>query len=126
MLVLDAFSSDAIPVHLLTQEAFTSYLRHLKPGGVIAVHTSSKHLDLFPVVFGAVEHLRMGMVYIPWGADPLPWGLCASQWILMTRSREFLFAPSINSRARRPASPSATTPISWTDDYASLFQIIRM
>jgi hypothetical protein len=50
LLVLDAFSGDAIPVHLLTREAFAIYFRHLKPGGLLAVHTSNLHLRLAPVV----------------------------------------------------------------------------
>ena len=53
ILALDAFSGDAIPVHLLTREAFEIYLRHMKPGGIIAVHISNRHLDLEPVVAGS-------------------------------------------------------------------------
>src|SRR5207248_4401523 len=58
VLALDAFSSDAIPVHLLTVEAFKTYLRHLKPGGVLAVHISNRYLDLVPVVQQAGRRLR--------------------------------------------------------------------
>ena len=57
VLAVDAFSSDAIPVHLLTREAFALYFRHLQPGGVLAVHVSNKHLDLEPVVAMAAESL---------------------------------------------------------------------
>src|SRR5205807_5602010 len=59
VLALDAFSSDAIPVHLLTVEAFKTYLRHLKPDGVLAVHISNRYLDLVPVVQQAARHLSL-------------------------------------------------------------------
>ena len=57
MLVVDAFSSDAIPVHLLTREAIQLYFRHLKPDGVLAVHISNRYLDLQPVLLGEAEAL---------------------------------------------------------------------
>ena len=56
VLALDAFSSDAIPVHLLTEEAVEIYLRHLKPDGVLAVHVSNRYLDLEPVVANLAGH----------------------------------------------------------------------
>src|SRR5439155_19312438 len=59
VLALDAFSSDAIPVHLLTVEAFKTYLRHLKPGVVLAVHISNRYLDLVPVLQQAARHLSL-------------------------------------------------------------------
>src|SRR5258706_573735 len=59
VLALDAFSSDAIPVHLLTVEAFKTYLRHLKQGGILAVHISNRYLDLVPVVQQAARHLSL-------------------------------------------------------------------
>src|SRR5690606_28665019 len=65
VIVLDAFSSDSIPVHLLTAEAFALYVSHLKPGGVICVHISNRHLDLRPVVVANAEHIslpRLGWV----------------------------------------------------------------
>src|SRR3989454_950080 len=59
VLALDAFSSDAIPVHLLTVQAFRTYLRHMKPGGILAVHTSNRYLDLVPVVQQAARRLSL-------------------------------------------------------------------
>lgn len=65
ILVLDAFSGDAVPVHLLTREAFALYLRHLKPGGVVAVNITNSHLDLRPVLAGMAEQyaLHSGVVH---------------------------------------------------------------
>ena len=62
LLVLDAFSGDSIPIHLLTQEAFDIYLRHLAPEGALAVHVSNRHLDLAPVVYGLAEHFELDAV----------------------------------------------------------------
>ena len=59
ILALDAFSSDAIPVHLLTRESFAIYLKHMKPDGVIAVHTSNRNLDLRPVVENLADYFHM-------------------------------------------------------------------
>jgi hypothetical protein len=125
MLVLDAFSSDAIPVHLLTREAFDTYARHLKPDSIIAVHVSNRNLDLIPVVAGAMDHLRADMVYIRWSQEPMPFGFHSSSWLLLTHNREFLNSPAILSRAQKPDSPNPTRPMLWTDDYASIFPLIR-
>ena len=64
VLVLDAFSGDAIPTHLLTREAFEIYERHRAPGGVIAIHISNRYLDLAPVVRGLAEHFHLKTIRI--------------------------------------------------------------
>src|SRR5258706_16000426 len=64
VLAVDAFSGDAIPVHLLTREAFELYFRHLRPGGVLAVHISNNYLDLQPVVVSAATELRKTAVVV--------------------------------------------------------------
>jgi spermidine synthase len=125
VLVLDAFSSDSIPVHLLTREAFDTYAAHLKPDGVIAVHVSNRHLDLIPVVAADMAHLTMDMVYLYWTEDPMPFGFHSSRWLLMSHNRAFLQSEPIAARASRPDSPFADRLIAWTDDYASLLPIIK-
>jgi len=131
LLVLDAFTSDAVPMHLLTTEAFATYLRHLHPTGVIAVHASSHHLDLCRVMAGTVEHflergtqLYMGFVPHPVGDEPLPPGVESSLWILLTRHRGFLEQPVISRRCLRPPERSLR-PVVWTDDHASLLGVLR-
>jgi len=131
LLVLDAFSGDAIPVHLLTVDAFTTYLRHLHPSGVIAAHVSSLHLDLCRVMAGTVDHfleegtqLYMGYVPHPVGDEPLPAGVSSSLWILLTRNRGFLEQPAISRRCLRPPERSLR-PVIWTDDHASVFAVLR-
>jgi len=131
LLVLDAFSSDAIPIHLLTVEAFATYLRHLHPTGVIAAHVSSQHLDLCRVMAGTVDHfleqgtqIYMGFVPHPVGDEPLPPGVSGSVWILLTRNRAFLEQPTISRRCLRPPERSLR-PVIWTDDHASLLGVLR-
>ena len=66
IIALDAFSGDSIPAHLLTQEAFAAYRRHLQPDGVIAVHISNRHLQLEPVVLSQAENLQPGVEFPLW------------------------------------------------------------
>ena len=89
MLAVDAFSGDSIPVHLLTREAFELYFRHLKPGGVLAVHISNQFLNLVPVVAGAASSLGKEAVRIknePDGAR----GISRATWILVGNPEGFL------------------------------------
>ncbi len=82
MLAVDAFSSDAIPVHLLTREAFVLYFRHLKPDGVLAVHVSNKHLDLTPVVKLAAVSLGKDARIVD--TDDEANDVFGSTWVLVT------------------------------------------
>jgi len=124
LLALDAFSSDSIPIHLLTREAFELYLRHLKPGGIIAVHTSNHFLDLEPVVLGLAGHF--GLAYALVDQDPKrdEWWIYASSWILLCRDPQVLSHPAISSAARPPANRSRTLRL-WTDDFSNLLQILK-
>ena len=90
VLVLDAFSGDAIPVHLLTVEAFAIYLRHLAPEGIIAVHISNRHFDLRPVVeaIAAHDHLATAAIH----SDETSYGGFSSLWVLVTPDRKLLEA----------------------------------
>ncbi len=123
LLALDAFSSDAIPVHLLTVEAFDVYLQHLKTDGVIAVHISNRYLDLYPVVETIARHAGLEVVYIADDADGEWWNYRTS-WMLLSRNREFLELPEIGDVASAPDNPGRTSRL-WTDDYASLFDVLK-
>jgi hypothetical protein len=123
LLVLDAFSSDAIPVHLLTKEAFEVYARHLNTNGVIAVHISNHYLDLEPVVANLAHYFGYKLASIDYEETDEEWWLYSSTWVLLTRNERI-----INSPAIRSAGSTLTTPVKvplWTDDFASLFQILR-
>ena len=89
ILVLDAFSGDAIPVHLLTREAFAVYGRHLKPTGVLAVNISNRHLDLVPVLAGQARHSNYQWLQIQSETDR-PRGAVAAHWMVLTRNPRVL------------------------------------
>jgi protein-L-isoaspartate O-methyltransferase len=125
VLVLDAFSSDAIPVHLLTQEAFETYFRHLKPDGAIAVHISNRHLNLLPVMVGLAKHFQTMMLCIEWDEKSRPWWFSSSKWVILSRNEPFMLSQPLLSRATIMPDRDAENAILWTDDYASLFSIVR-
>jgi hypothetical protein len=122
VLVLDAFSSDAIPMHLLTHEAFQVYAKHLRgPASVIAVHISNQTLDLRPVLAG-ISH---GFGFHALRIEPLlPMGpFSQSDWILLSRDPAALSGAEI--LAHSEAFPAKTRLISWTDDYCDLLRVMR-
>ncbi|HLW79534.1 MAG TPA: hypothetical protein VKU44_08045, partial [Terriglobia bacterium] len=122
LLAIDAFSGDAIPVHLLTREAFDLYLRQLEPTrGILAVHISNDAVDLRPVLLGLAEsfHLTAVVVQSPGPVD----GCQAAVWALMAISPEALAYPAIAS-AGLPLG-DRINPVLWTDDYSNLFRALR-
>jgi SAM-dependent methyltransferase len=122
VIALDAFSGDAIPAHLLTVEAFAVYLRHLKPTGVIAVHTSNRHLKLEPIVALIARHYAMQAVGVH-VEDAEGVGDSASEWLLVTNNEDFLHTRAIveGSSPLDPPDPGIRV---WTDQYSNLFQIL--
>ena len=122
VLVLDAFSSDSIPVHLLTREAFVLYWRHLRPDGVLAVHVSNQYLNLQPVVVAAASALGKHAVAIGDRGDSAQ-GTFRSDWVLVTSNEEFLALPAIGAAANAPVSVDGLR--TWTDDYSNLVSVLR-
>lgn len=123
VLVVDAFSGDAIPVHLLTREVFALYLRHLQPGGVLAVHVSNQYLDLAPIVreIAAQYNLPAVLVRTPDDDDEL---LDAADWVLLSRNRSFLGRKEVSGVSGQiPLRPNLRM---WTDDYNNLFQVLKL
>lgn len=125
LIVLDAFSSDAIPVHLLTKEAFESYERHLTTNGTIAVHVSNHYLNLEPVVVNLARHFNFNVSTIDYIPTPDKWWIAPSVWMLLSRNEGILESTVIRDAARPPMTNSVTIPL-WTDDFASLGQILRL
>jgi hypothetical protein len=123
LLAVDAFSGDAIPVHLLTVEAFRTYFRHLKPGGVLALHLSNRYLDLAPVgAAGAARFQRSAwMVLDPGDEDQ---GVNPTDWMLVARTGELLADRTFQDAEVRPV-PERPGFRPWTDDYSNLFRILR-
>ena len=124
LIAVDAFSSDAIPVHLLTREAVGVYWRHLKPDGILALHISNRYLNLEPVCLGdARAYGKIALVVDDDGAEG-PYAL-ASRWVLLTSSAAWFEAASFKGAGLRPAEdPSGFRP--WTDDYTNIFQILSL
>jgi SAM-dependent methyltransferase len=125
VLALDAFTSDAIPIHLLTLEAFEIYQRHLKPDGILAVHISNRFLDLRPVVVGLAKRLGMASAIIHSG-DENKTEYSHATWVLVTRDRAFLASPAIEpSVITSAAEDEPFTPRVWTDDYSDLLSLVK-
>jgi len=119
VLAVDAFSSDSIPIHLLTREAVALYLAHLAPNGVLAIHVSNRYLDLVPIVWRIAQHFELTAAVIDADGDRDSWH---STWVLLARDAATLQAPEIAGAAvteiPRPA------PL-WRDDYSNLFQALH-
>jgi spermidine synthase len=121
LLALDAFSSDAIPVHLLTREAFEIYLGHLAPEGILAIHISNRYLDLAPVVERLADHFDLAVVSVSdSGGDE--WWVYSSTWMLLSRDGRVLEREPI-VEASDPCGKGAGHPL-WSDDFASVWTIL--
>jgi hypothetical protein len=120
-LALDAFSGDSVPVHLLTQEAFRGYLRHLSPDGILAVHVSSRYLDLAPVVAVTTASLGMQAVLVDSPDRPKQHVLHAI-WVLASRDSTFLDELRRAGRAE-PIRAGRIQP--WTDRYSNILAAMR-
>ncbi|HPM80585.1 MAG TPA: fused MFS/spermidine synthase [Candidatus Anammoximicrobium sp.] len=120
LLVLDAFSSDSIPVHLLTREAFTVYLRHMQKDAILAVHISNVHLDLSPVVAGHSDYFRLAMAKVESAGDDQRQTRHAI-WMLLSRNPQTLETEALQQAKRAPPDRK----LMWTDQRNSLFQTLR-
>jgi SAM-dependent methyltransferase len=122
LLVIDAFSGDAIPVHLLTKEAIQLYLRHLRPDGILAVHVSNQFLDLPPVVQQEAESAGLkSLLVASEGDDDV--GVYSADWVLVTNNADFLNAPEVSDAGTQIAPPAGLRL--WTDDYNSLLPLLK-
>jgi SAM-dependent methyltransferase len=122
LLAVDAFSGDSIPVHLLTREAFQLYFRHLKEGGLLAVHISNRYLDLEPVVRKAAQELGKAVLVVDTDDDD-EHDVCAATWVLVADGAA-RFGPEL-VRAAGAQNGARTGFRAWTDDYSNLYQVLR-
>ncbi len=121
LLVVDAFSGDSIPVHLMTREALAVYRAHLSDQGVIAFHVSNRFLSLAPVVAKLAEDQGMQAMLV---ADDLPAEPAArSDWVLVTASRASLMRPELVDALQQP--PAIQGLHVWTDDANNLFKVVK-
>jgi hypothetical protein len=132
LLALDAFSGDAVPTHLLTREAFAVYARHLAANGVIAVHVSNQYLDLETVVLNVARHCGYHAASISYDEDDdaeaegvgTGWWDYSSTWVLLTRNAAWLDTADIRQATDGVKTNRVQVPL-WTDDFASLYQILQ-
>jgi hypothetical protein len=125
VLAVDAFSSDAIPVHLITREALGTYLRHVKPDGIVAFHVSNRFLDLIPVVARlAKEHGVHAVLVRDDPDDEEDPRRSRSDWVLVSRDPATLKREAL---VEREAGEIEDRPEwrTWTDDYSNLIQILK-
>lgn len=122
VLVLDAFSSDAIPMHLLTEEAMQLYWQHLLPDGVLAIHISNNYLDLSSVLRNQAMAKGLTVLFMPTAADQA--NPAATEWVLITRNTRFL-AQAVITEAARPWPRQLKPDLQWTDQRSNLFQVLK-
>ncbi len=124
ILVLDTFSSDSIPVHLVTLQAFDIYLKNLAPDGLIAVNISNRVLDLRPVLWQTAQFYNLKMAIIQNPAEKDNPAATPSMWVLLTRNSKLFEAPAL--AGKMAALVGFRTDIRpWTDDFSNLIQIIK-
>jgi hypothetical protein len=122
VLVVDAFSGDAIPLHLLTAQAMDLYKRHLAPGGILAFHISNQHVDLEPEIALLAKDAGMDARRVSSLANEER-GEFNATWMLVTENASFFAQPGVASQIRTPAED--TRVHLWTDDYSSLLPLVR-
>jgi spermidine synthase len=125
LLVLDAFSSDAVPVHLVTREVVELYRDKLAPGGVMAFHISNRHLDLEPVLgelAAAAGMTSLSQIDMDRTPTDVPNYKLSSQWVLMARSAADL-EPFMTDKRWQPTRQDGGTV--WTDDFSNVLSVMR-
>jgi hypothetical protein len=122
-LAMDAFTSDAVPMHLLTREAYATYARHMKPDGILAVNISNRYLDLEPIMAQAAQEMGWTgvVVYDEGNSEPY---YVSNTWVLLSKSPAVFAHPNFQdgSTSALQARKGFRT---WTDDYSNIIQILR-
>ncbi len=123
VILVDAFSSDAIPLHLLTAECGDLYRRRIRPGGLLLLHISNRSLNLEPVTRGLAQHLGWKAAELV-SLDYAETGESSSNWVLITDNSDFLERSEIAGAVVHWAGKQRP-PITWTDDFASLWHVLK-
>ncbi len=122
ILVMDAFSGDSVPVHLVTREAFRTYRRHLRPGGILAVNITNRYLDLQPVMAAAAREMgRVALVfsYAPMEDESMCFG---NTWALLVEPATRREMPLLGAGVEIEPRPGFRT---WTDDFSNMLRILK-
>jgi SAM-dependent methyltransferase len=121
VLAVDAFSGDSVPVHLITREALAVYLKHLRPGGVVAFHVTNRHLNLAPVVRKLAQDARALAVLVHDDAEHS--ALRRTDWVLVGRDAQvFRHTEILEAVKPFPTIPGLAV---WTDDFNNLFDVLK-
>ena len=121
VLAVDAFSSDSIPVHLITKEAMAVYLNHVKPGGAIVFHVTNRFLKLAPVVKQIADELGLYTALIVDEADETAFS--KTDWVIVTRDKSLIEKEAIAKKSGEIVTIPGLRL--WTDDFNNLFQILK-
>jgi hypothetical protein len=122
VIVIDAFSGDAIPVHLLTREALALYRRHLQPDGILVFHVSNQYVDLEPVIAAIAKDAGLRAMSVHSHGDEQN-GLYFADWVLVTANQAFLAQPEVFNNAF--PTHLRTDVRLWTDNYSSLLPLLK-
>jgi hypothetical protein len=120
VLAVDAFSSDAIPLHLLTLESMQTYLAHLREDGILALHVTNRFVDLLPIVQRLADVTGLGAIYVENYASSER-VVNSSDWVLLTRNQAFLDLEAV----QEDEEPMPASGPLWTDDFSSLFEVVE-
>ncbi len=123
ILVLDAFNSNAVPIHLLTREAFEIYLKHLVKDGILIVNVSNNYLRLDPVVWNLAEYFDLDAVLIK-SEGNYETGSYGASWMLLSHDKEVLKIKEITKAAAPKPDDTKKFPL-WTDNYSNLFKYLK-
>lgn len=122
VLAVDAFSGDSVPIHLITAEAMEVYLRHLRPGGIVAFHVTNRFLALAPVVAKIAEARGLHAVLVHDDTAETAW-LRDTDWVLVAREAETLAREPVGAAASAIAPVAGIRP--WTDDFNNLLSVLK-
>jgi len=123
VLVLDAFSGDAVPAHLLTVEALDIYLEHLVPQGALAIHISNRHIDLFPVVARLCLRMELNWKHVKTRME-FGHGSGYCEWVVISRDAQWLDARWSDAELNAMPEGVDDLPV-WTDNYSNILGALR-
>ena len=126
VLVVDAFSGDSVPAHLLTHEAFLLYTKHMKQQGLLAIHVSNSHLDLTPLVKGLANSIGYQAVYFKTKVTESE--VTQTEWVIVTNNKAFLRTVKVQrlmSEWPENIDGSVKQDVVWTDDYSNLLSVLK-
>jgi hypothetical protein len=127
VLVLDAFTGDAVPTHLLTTEAMDIYRpliatkEEMDIDGALLIHVSNRYLDLDRVARGCAEHLGFECLEVRSTGDEAQ-SINSADWVLLTKNKDLV--AKLSPKAAKPSADDKP-PVRWTDAHSSLFEILR-